>query len=426
MIKTIAKASVSDDIHHTRHKYENCKRNIPKWFSKDNARIALDFLESLRSRTSLKYSRLAIYANQIIALLKIKDDVSLENWNKTDIEKVISVIKDSQNSSETKILMAIALKKMVHYAKHEEIIDKNNNADRDYDPSVDWVRPTMFKDDHEKIQPKDLLTDEEMLKLFEATKKLGGRYIRRNIAAIYVLFDGAFRPSELLNIKIGNIEFSEDHYKVHTHGKTGPKALTLVTSIVPVKEWLAEHPKADDPSSYLFYHNNQDGRMSYANLRKLIKDVQIESGIRKRVWAYLFRHSSITEYVRLLKSPQLVKRYGNWSKNSNMINRYEHLADSDQEDAILRLHGLKKEDSNKTSILFSKICPACKERNSADKSYCVKCGAVISKRLAQELKAGRQDEIERLERKFSSAIRTLHETILEQQKKFDEILKGCS
>jgi len=31
----------------------------------------------------------------------------------------------------------------------------------------------MFKDNHEKIQPKDLLTEEEMLKLIEAGKKVG-------------------------------------------------------------------------------------------------------------------------------------------------------------------------------------------------------------------------------------------------------------
>lgn len=423
-MKKIHMITMPDDIHHNRRKYENCKKNIAKWFSKDNSQIALDFLETLRSRTSLKHSRLTIYANQAIALLKIKDDKSVRDWDRIDVEKIISTLKDSHYGSETKILMAIALKKLVHYAKHGEIIDKNNNADKDYDPVVDWVRPTMFKDNHEKIQPKDLLTDEEIMKLIETAKKLGGRYIKRNIAAIYVLFDGAFRPAELLNIKIGNIEFFEDHYKAYTHGKTGPKTLTLVTSTIPVKEWLTEHPKADDPSSYLFYHNNTEGRMSYAYLRKMIKNLQVESGIKKRVWAYLFRHSSITEYVRLLKSPQLVKRYGNWSKNSNMINRYEHLADSDQEDAILKLHGLKNKDENKTSMLFSKICSNCKERNSADKSYCVKCGEIISKRFVQEREAKKQDDMKRLEKKFGLAITGLQKTILEQQRKFEEILKG--
>ena len=163
--------------------------------------------------------------------------------------------------------------------------------------------------------------------------------------------------------------------------------------------------------------------MSYPYLRKLIKNLQVESGIKKRIWAYLFRHSAITEYIRLLKSPQLVKRYGNWSKNSNMINRYEHLADSDQEDAILKLHGLKKEEGGKVSMLFSKICPSCKERNSADKSHCVKCGEIISKKLAQERESGKQDDMKKLEKRFGSAITELQEAILEQQRKFEEILR---
>ena len=68
-----------------------------------------------------------------------------------------------------------------------------------------------------------------------------------------------------------------------------------------------------------------------------------------------------------------------------MLSRYEHLANSDQEDAVLKFHGLKKQD-NSQSILFSKICPSCKEKNSADKSHCTKCGTVLTKKLAQQRK----------------------------------------
>ncbi|MDE2588531.1 MAG: hypothetical protein KGL95_02540, partial [Patescibacteria group bacterium] len=81
----------------------------------------------------------------------------------------------------------------------------------------------------------------------------------------------------------------------------------------------------------------------------------------------------------------------NWSKSSNMLSRYEHLASSDQEDAILKLHGLKKQGDSE-SILLSRICPSCKERNSTDKSHCVKCGTILSKKLAQQREARRHDE----------------------------------
>ncbi|MDE1840236.1 MAG: hypothetical protein KGH87_10010, partial [Thaumarchaeota archaeon] len=164
-------------------------------------------------------------------------------------------------------------------------------------------------------------------------------------------------------------------------GKTGPKRLTLVTSFVPLKEWLAEHPYSDDPDAFLWYHNNKDGVMRYPMLFYLIKKAAQMAGIKKRIWLYLFRHTSLTMYSKKLGN--LVKLYGNWSKSSNMLSRYEHLASSDQEDAILKLHGLKKQ-ADSESILLSKICPSCKERNSSDKSHCMKCGTILSKKLAQQ------------------------------------------
>lgn len=415
---------IKDDIHGNRHKYENAKQNIVKWFSSENATIVIRFTESLRLQGK-SYSRLRIYANCSISLLKMKDDSPLEKWTKDEIQEIIMKLRDNTRyKAETKILVALTLKRLVHFAKCNEIIDKNLDYDKEYDESVGWIRPTMFRDKSETIKPTDLLTDEEMLKLIEASKKIGGRYVKRNVAILYCLFDGAFRPSELLNIKIGNVFFSEDHYKVNTTGKTGDKSLTLVTSMIPLKEWLAEHPKSSDYDAYVFYDNNEEERIPYGKLKKFMKKIQYESGVKKRIFSYLFRHSSITQYVKLLKSPQLVKRYGNWTKNSNMINRYTHLADSDQEDAILALHGLKKKDEGKVSILFSKICPGCKERNSADKSHCTKCGTILSMKLAQEREAKKLNEIRQIEKSFSSTVKELQKAILEQQSKLDEILKG--
>ncbi|MDE1764328.1 MAG: site-specific integrase [Thaumarchaeota archaeon] len=256
------------------------------------------------------------------------------------------------------------------------------SKDKEYDPNVSWIVPSYFEDRYEKIQAKDLLTDAELENLFRAAKEVSkGRYVRRNLAVLVTLFEGSYRPGELLNIKIGGLEFEDDFVRVHTTGKTGPKRLALVTSFVPIRDWLAEHPKSDDPDSFLWYHDNRECVMTYQTLFYLVKKSAQAAGIKKRVWAYLFRHTSLTLYSKRLGN--LVKLYGNWSRGSNMLSRYEHLASSDQEDAILNLHGIKKQDDSR-SILFSKVCHNCKEKNSSDKSHCTKCGLVLSQRLAQQ------------------------------------------
>ncbi|MGI0101988.1 MAG: tyrosine-type recombinase/integrase [Nitrosotalea sp.] len=379
------------DIHNTKKRIEYIKAALPRRFSEENAKTTCEFLDKLRIENK-SYGRIANYAESIKRILVIKDDVKISEWTKKEIELVHKKIAESNYENSVKKDTLIALKRIYHFARHDEIADKSK--DKEYDPNVSWIVPSYFEDRYEKIQAKDLLTDAELENLFKAVKQVSkGRYVKRNVAVLVTLFEGSYRPGELFNIRIGGLQFEDDFVRVYTRGKTGPKSLALVTSFVPIKEWLTEHPHGDDPNAFLWYHNNKDGVMRYAMLFYLVKKAAQAAGIKKRVWMYLFRHTSLTMYSKKLGN--LVKLYGNWSKGSNMLSRYEHLASSDQEDAILRLHGIKKQDDSQ-SILFSKICPGCKERNSADKSHCIKCGFVLSKRLAQEREMNKQGQAKKM------------------------------
>ncbi len=108
-----------------------------------------------------------------------------------------------------------------------------------------------------------------------------------------------------------------------------------------------------------------------------------------------------------------------------MLAVYEHLANSDQEDAILKLHGLKKDDTN-NSILFSKSCPNCHIQNSSDKYHCTSCGKELSKELVK-LKEGkremnRKSKIPDFENKISKKIENLKSLFLEQQKLISKLI----
>ena len=399
------------DIHHSKRRIEYARAGLHRMFSADNAQVACEFLDRLRIENK-SYGRIANYAECAKRILLVKDDKSISEWTKKEIESIHKVIAESDYENSVKKDTLTALKRLYHFAKHDEIADKSKG--KDYDPNVSWIIPSYFKDKYEKIQAKDLLTDLELEKLFKAMKEVSkGRYVKRNIAMLVTLFEGSYRPGELFNIRIGGLQFENDFVRVDTTGKTGPKTLTLVTSFVPIKEWLAEHPCSDEPDAFLWYHDNKQGVMTYPMFFHLIKKSTQLAGIKKRVWVYLFRHTSLTMYSK--KIGNIVKLYGNWSKGSDMLAKYEHLASSDQEDAILKLHGLKKQDDTE-SILFSKICPSCKERNSADKSHCTKCGTILSKKLAQERESRRQDQTRNLEIKYSRDVTSL-------RKDYDELKK---
>ena len=268
--------------------------------------------------------------------------------------------------------------------QNNETPDKSRGDE--YDPVVSWITPGTFVDRYNKIQTKDLLTDTEMLDLIRAVKIIGGRYVKRNIAILFLMLEGAYRPGELFNITISGIEFEDNFVRIHTTGKTGPKSLTLVASYTPVKEWIGEHPYADDPNAFLLYDDNKDGLVLYVDFLKILSKAREKSGIKKKVWPYLFRHTALTEYSKKLGN--IVKICGNWSVHSNALSTYEHLANSDQEDAILSLHGLKKETPQQ-SLLFFKMCSSCKERNTQDKSYCTSCGYKLAVNTVQQELAGK-------------------------------------
>ena len=321
------------DIHSSKQRTERAKTTLQKNFSEGNAQTACKFVDRLRLDNK-SYGRIANYADCIRRILEIKDDKNIKEWSREEIEFIHKTIADSDYENSVKKDTLTALKRICHYAIHGEIADMSKG--KQYDPLVAWITPGSFRDKYQKVQPKDLLTDDEILKLIQAAKRIGGKYVKRNIAVIFVLLEGAYRPGELLDIRISGIEFEADFVRIHTTGKTGPKSLTLVASLGPIKEWLAEHPYSDDPDAFLFYHDNANGLMPYIRLSELIKRTRSLSGIKKRIWPYLFRHTSLTQYSKKLGN--VAKIYGNWSSSSNMLAVYEHLANSDQEDAVLKLH----------------------------------------------------------------------------------------
>ena len=401
----------SPDWHNSQRRVDLAKIRIGNRFSKENTDTACRFFDKLRLG-NMSYGRIENYSGSVIRILKIKDDKKIENWSKREIELVHKAIADSAYENSVKKDTLTALKRLYHFAIHDEIAIKAKGIE--YDPMVSWITPSSFVDRFEKIQSKDLLTDNEILQLIQTIKQIGGRFVKRNIALVFILLEGAYRPGELLNIRIGGIEFESDFVRIHTTGKTGPKSLTLVASYGPLKEWLSLHPQSDDPDAFLFYQDNDDGVMRYWTLDYIIRHARKKANIKKRIWPYLFRHTSLTEYSKKLGN--VAKIYGNWSKDSHMLTHYEHLANSDQEDAVLKLHNLKKEN-NENSILFPKICPNCKQRNSNDNSHCLHCGMELAKSLVQ-LREKRQKaqnfNIKELENVFFKRIENL-ELLFEKQ-----------
>lgn len=147
------------DIHNTKKRTEYAMIAIQKKFSEANAATACRFLDRLRLDNK-SYGRISNYAECICRILEIKDDKKIRDWSREDIEHIHKTIADTNYANSVKKDLLLALKRLYNYAAHNEIADTNKG--KTYDPLVEWITPGSFEDRYSNIQPKDLLTDEEV------------------------------------------------------------------------------------------------------------------------------------------------------------------------------------------------------------------------------------------------------------------------
>ena len=121
------------DIHSSKKRTERAKITLQKNFSDCNARTACKFVDRLRLDNK-SYGRIANYADCIRRILEIKDDKNIKEWNREEIEFIHKTIADSDYENSVKKDTLTALKRICHFAIHNEISDKSKG--KEYDPLV--------------------------------------------------------------------------------------------------------------------------------------------------------------------------------------------------------------------------------------------------------------------------------------------------
>ena len=356
------KYTMNEDIHGHGAKITHVRGRLAKIWDGD---IACGFLDLL-GIVGLSAGRQCFYADRMIGILEEfgQRKISIKNSTKQDCMGVMSVFVARDYAGETKFAYALTLQRLVHFAKTGELGSKSSG----YCKEVSWMIPSTYKDRNGSVERKDLLTPDEFHRIVSKTKNV------RDRALLWVMYEGAFRPGEVLSMRIGGVEFADKYVMVSTRGKTGQKDIALVLSFRPLLEWYNIHPMNDDPDAPLWYSPWGTKCLKYNSVRKILSDAAKRAGIKKRVWAYLLRHTQLTELSKKLPD-QLLRVYGNWSPGSKMTARYTHLSAQDAKRAILELHGIETDNPAHHTI---QNCPRCSEPASPDRPACAKCGYLLN------------------------------------------------
>jgi len=201
-----------------------------------------------------------------------------------------------------------------------------------------------------------------------------------------MLFEGGFRISEALRMQIRDIVFDGAGARASVHGKTWSRTVRLITSSPILSQFIDQHPPKRDETSPLWYYFPTMSTLKPMNYRTasiIVKRAAKLSGVKKRVYPHLFRHSAATRDSSYGLDERILEiKYG-WSTGSKMAGRYTHIQDQQTVDnAILGVYAkqqIKPPDSTFTPVR----CPRCEAPNSVGLRFCGKCGSPLESRISQ-------------------------------------------
>lgn len=242
-------------------------------------------------------------------------------------------------------------------------------------------------------EPPIILTQAEIEQLIEACRN------PRDKALISFLYESGCRKGELVSIKIENVVFTEYGATVTLpKGKTGPRTIPIVYAASYLRQWIEGHPTKGNSDPLFCSLQEPFAQFSFSGLSHLMRNLKERTGIEKKLYPHLFRHSRASHLANQLTEQQL-KRFLGWTAGSNMAAVYVQLSLCDIQDVVLKTYGIEQQTEEKKSFKVGK-CPRCKDINPETSAYCGKCGMPLKDVSIKQL----ETEQDTFEAEFSQLI----------------------
>jgi integrase len=264
----------------------------------------------------------------IITKSKTIINKDLNKVNITDVTKFLRHINNSDFTSWTKNDYKKIFKNFLKWHYKEDFLK--------------WQENINFKDgfkcvskkkafNKQKINKNTLITPEELETLLRTSKSLKWK------ALLTLLYESAFRPCEIVNLKWRDLNF-DDSRSICSVRTTSPKTkdtreIPVKDCIVHLKRWRDEYEYPNRTSLDYVFPNPQDRtkHLSEAGISELIKRLCVKAGLRN-IYPYVWRHSRIY-FVQKRLGARIASKYAGHSLETSEI--YDHLDDDDVEEAML-------------------------------------------------------------------------------------------
>ncbi len=243
-----------------------------------------EFLRYLLIDKGYSSNTIASYKIDLEKFLEYNKGKNIDNITNSDLKEYVKWL-NKENLNEKSISRNIScLKSFYKFLVIEKYV-KNNPSDLISIPKV------------KKSLPKTL-TEEEVIKLLDID--LTDNFSYRNKAMLEVMYATGLRVSELVNLKLQDVDLSQD--LVRTFGKGSKER------VIPIGEYAREYLEKyiyeyrasmlkRTNNEYLFL-NNHGNKMTRQGFFKIIKKIAKEKGIDKELSPHTLRHSFATHLLK--------------------------------------------------------------------------------------------------------------------------------
>ncbi len=236
------------------------------------------FATDLKIQEGLTDHRIIFYLIRLRVLSKMMPDVFL-NPSMEDLKSAIVNLQSKAN---------ISPRTVEDYKQAIRKYYKWKLSDREFQKRVQWIKVRGNSVNRLK-KSEEMVTVEEMHKLVENCISV------RDKALFSLLYDSGCRVGEILTLRIRDLQNDQWGTVLHVSGKTGERMVRIVGDSVPyLREWVQQHPKANNPDSMVFVSTSAQAYsepMNYPEMARALNRAKRRAGITRRIHPHLFRHT---------------------------------------------------------------------------------------------------------------------------------------
>ena len=247
------------------------------------------FLDHLRVERELSVATVAAYGQDLAALAK-----HLANQSIADVDKVapvslldyLAVLAGTELSIRSQARALIAIRQFFRFLRAERLVDKDPTEDIDL-PRYGRKLPVF-------------LTVDEVDRLLAAPDRSTFRGLR-DAAMLETLYATGLRVTELVNLKLSDLNFDAGYLMAFGKGKKqrlvplGEQALALLRTYIETAR--PSFLKVAGPTVESVFLTRLGGRMTRQSFWKIIVAYTHAAGITKAISPHKLRHSFATHLV---------------------------------------------------------------------------------------------------------------------------------